>query len=569
MDTLIRASMPRSPRRLRLLPFANAAAVTALLLAGNGAVASGPPNLVVIMADDLSVPAFEALVQGGWVPNVASLAEQGVSFRSSFVTTPLCGPSRATYLTGLYAHNHGVYSNTTADPRVNAIGWPGWFGAGGQPGRSDATVATWLASSGYRTGFVGKYINGIGRFAPAGVADPKTFVPPGWDDWQGLLDPTTYQVYNYELNDNGTIVTYGAAEADYQTDVLAARSVEFIQEASALGQPFFLTIAPLAPHIEFVVTPPTAGQPLTLWDNLEPRNASQLSIRPAPRHLDLVDGNAANGELPDLPRIGSFNEADVSRKPSCPADLPLPGAVMNYSPYCVAEHQRLRDDIDVPALERQWKTMLGSMLALDDLVGDVIDALAAAGKLDDTVILFTSDNGWFYGEHRLIGKDLAYEEALRVPLLIRAPGYAAGATASQTVLNTDLAPTLAALAGAVPPYGTDGASLLPLLADPGRTDWFRKTFLVEHWFLPSFFKFLSPTYFALRGTGTPAYLYVATQANQSNRASVTTREFYNLASDPNQMASFALQPATAAVFDNFIRALTRCSSATCRALESY
>jgi arylsulfatase A-like enzyme len=535
-----------------------------LLMVGHSgrAWADPRPNLVVIMADDLSSDVVNTLLAGGWLPNLAGLANQGVTFQNSFVTTPLCGPSRATFLTGLYAHNHGVYSNISPNPRIPAIGWPGWLPAPGYVSQSERTLATWLQTAGYYTGHVGKFVNGYGAVAPAGVSDPKTYVPPGWNDWQGLIDPSTYSVYNYQLNDNGALLTYGSAESDYQTDVLAARAVAFVQEASALGGPFFLNIATLAPHIEVT-------DPAELLIGNDPSEAFLLDIRPAPRHAHLSDGNPANGELPGLPTSPSFNEADVSDKPSCPAPTPPVGIVMNYVPFCLREHASLRSDPDVVALEHQWKTMLASMLAVDDLVGDVIDALAVAGKLDNTVILFTSDNGWFYGEHRLTGKELAYEESIRVPLLIRAPGYAAGATASQAVLNTDLAPTLAAFAGATPAGNVDGASLLPILGTPGRTDWFRKSFLVEHWFIPSYFKYANPTYFALRSTGSPAYVYIGTQANQSNRASVTHREFYGLASDPDETASFALAPATSAVFDNFIKALRTCGGSTCRTLESY
>ncbi len=526
------------------------------------ALAVGPPNLVVIMADDLSNNAFETLRGGSWLPNIQQLADQGVSFDNSFVTTPLCAPSRATFLTGLYSHNHAVFANTSANPNVGAIGWPGWFPTATKVGLSEFTVATWLQAVGYTTGYIGKYLNGYGKTAPASVADPKTYVPPGWDDWQGLLDPTTYKVYDYEINDNGTVVTYGDAPGDYQTDVLAARSVQFIQEASALGAPFFLTVAPLAPHIEVL-------DALALLEGNDTGEAAGLGIRPAPRHSHLSDGNAANGEVPALSMSGpSFNEADVTDKPSCPSPTPPAGIVMNYLPFCIAEREVFAQGGSV--LSEQWKTMLASMLAVDDMVGSVVNALAAAGELDNTVILFTSDNGWLYGEHRMVSKHVAYDEASRVPLIIRAPGYAAGAAAAQPVLNSDLAPTLAAFAGATAPYNTDGTSLLPLLSDPTRTDWHRKGFLLEQWFIPSYLKFMNPTYFAVRKIGGGAdYLYVGTQANQSNRSLVTSREFYNYASDPFAISSIALPQATATVLDNFINALRQCNGARCRQLEGF
>lgn len=210
-----------------------------------------PPNIIVILADDLSEDVMNAVLDNNLAPNIQQyLIDEGVSFKQSFVTTALCCPSRATFLTGMYSHNHGIFSNLTPDPFKSGIAWPGWLSELGSPGQNASTLPVWLRNVNYYTGYVGKYLNGYGKVAPAHVSDPETFVPPGWDDWQGLIDPTTYLMYNYRLNDNGVVVNYGEADADYQTDVLSGRAVDFIEEASLQSKPFFLFVSTLAPHTE-------------------------------------------------------------------------------------------------------------------------------------------------------------------------------------------------------------------------------------------------------------------------------------------------------------------------------
>lgn len=142
--------------------------------------AQTPPNLVVVMADDLSTDALDALLAAGLMPNLQQrVIDVGIDFENAFVTDPICCPSRATFLRGQYAHNHGVLSNVSSDIGQLGITWPGWFPSGVEPGRNESTVATWLQASGYYTGHIGKYLNGYGVSAPEGVADPKTYIPPG------------------------------------------------------------------------------------------------------------------------------------------------------------------------------------------------------------------------------------------------------------------------------------------------------------------------------------------------------------------------------------------------------
>jgi N-acetylglucosamine-6-sulfatase len=240
--------------------------------------------------------------------------------------------------------------------------------------------------------------------------------PPGWNDWQALLSGA--QLYNYTINDNGVLVKYGSTAADYSTDVLAARAEATIVEMVG-KQPFFLTVGSDAPHEERLLT-------------------SEANPRPAPRHL----GTFADEPLPQPP---SFNEADVSDKP---ADI------RNLAP------------IKSPAVEEitaRYRSRLESLLAIDDLVERIVNAVSSYNILGNTVLIFTSDNGWFQGEHRIKkGKGIIYEEAIHVPLLIRGGGFPQGVTTSQITANTDLAPTIVGLAHAKPRLPMDGRSLLPL-----------------------------------------------------------------------------------------------------------
>ena len=177
------------------------------------------PNIVVVIADDLDLPSFQAAAVAGFLPNITRLFADGTRFREAFVSESLCCPSRATYLTGLYAHNHGVVRN--GGPRGGFGGFMEAFGRN--------NLAVWMQEAGYRTGWVGKYLNGY--------VDGRS-VPPGWDDWHVLVDPTTYCMYGYLLSHDGDPTYYGhQAVGDYQTDVLAAAAEGVVRRANPRATP--------------------------------------------------------------------------------------------------------------------------------------------------------------------------------------------------------------------------------------------------------------------------------------------------------------------------------------------
>lgn len=453
------------------------------------------PNVVVIMVDDLDRLTLNTAFDIGAMPNVTRyIRNRGTVFTASYVTAPVCGPSRATFLTGQYAHNHRMFSNSHVNGSVLAFD-------------DRSTVATWLQAAGYRTGHVGKYLNGYGGFYTGvkeedlrrerarwdnavGMANRLKFeadyVPPGWDWWHGLIDMSTYCVFNYAINENGVVTRYlkngeiyrGNERApreenygtpdNYQTDVLARRAVDFLREtAGAPAEPFFLNIAVLAPHFETCAWSNETSQG-TPWEDEGPvldlregyKSLFRLRIRPAARHLPLVPAleTLVSRHLPSIP---SFDEPDMTDKPA-----ELQGKL-----------ERL-NNADKENLYRQFAGRLASLLAVDNLVGSVGRMLEATGRLDNTVLIFTSDNGWFNGEHRMSSKDLAYEEGIHVPLFIRVPSGVPQAS-PRLALNNDLAVTIADLAGATPAIATDGRSLLPLIANPYAAPW-RRQFLIEH-----------------------------------------------------------------------------------------
>lgn len=291
-------------------------------------------------------------------------------------------------------------------------------------GLEQSTIATWLQTAGYRTAFFGKYLNGYPN-----TASP-TYKPPGWNEWYSPNGGTPYKAFNYTMNENGRTVSYGEAAADYMTDVLSAKAADFINRSVEQypNQPFFAYISTFAPH-----------SPAT----------------PAPRHEAAYPGATA-------PRTASWNEADLSDKPAWVQAQPL-----------------LTTD-QIADIDRLYRRRLQSLLAVDELVGNIVNTLQATGQLANTYIVFTADNGYHQGQHRLdSGKMTAFEEDLLVPLVVRGPGVPRGSTSTYLTANVDYAPTFAEIAGASIPSFVDGRSLLPLLQGQSPAGW-RQVLLLEH-----------------------------------------------------------------------------------------
>lgn len=272
-----------------------------------------------------------------------------------------------------------------------------------------STVATWLHDVGYYTGFFGKYINQYPfQLAP--------YVPPGWDEWAAKNHGGVETVYyNYQLAEgkgqgSAQLVSYGGAEADYMPDVLTRKTVDFIETAPG-GRPFFVVYSPTAPHAPWV---------------------------PASRHA----GTFADLVIEPRPNV---NEVNVSDKPRWVQDLRL----MSED-----KLQRLQDD---------QRMEFDALLGVDDSVKAISDALEARGVMDDTVIIYLTDNGYSYGSHRWVAKRCVYTECNQTPMLIRFPGTSAR-DEDFPVSNVDVAPTIAGLAGVTPTISVDGVDLGPMLS---------------------------------------------------------------------------------------------------------
>lgn len=455
-------------------------ALFAAALAGcgdsNAPAPSARPNFVLIVADDLDAASLEAL------PRVTTLAETGLAFQRFYVTTPVCSPSRVSILRGQYAHNHRVLGNVA--PR-------GGFPRFQDLGLEMSTLATWLQDAGYRTMFLGKYLNGY----PSGE---PTYVPGGWDGWFATLE----RYYDYFVNEDGDTTFYGSKPQDYSTDVLTKKTIEWIREAVVDSVPFFIHVSPRAAHKPAI---------------------------PAPRHVGVYAGTP-------LPQPPSFNEADVSDKPASIKTLPL------LSPAEIAEGEALH--------QRRLETVL----AVDDMVGEIMRALNEEGIADRTYVIFTSDNGFHIGQHRLPdGKSLAYEEDICVPLYVWGPAVVPG-TNRRAVANIDIAPTIADLAGAAIPEFVDGRSFVNLLRHPG-VPW-RDALLIE-----GFEQDLDMTdpygdaYSALR---TDSLLYVEWDGGEV--------ELYDMAADPFQLESLHATAGTRqlAELSRRLAELRTCSGSGCR-----
>jgi N-acetylglucosamine-6-sulfatase len=377
-----------------------------------------------------------------------------------------------------------------------------------QRGLEESTVATWLQAAGYRTALLGKYIN---RYVPE-----TDGVPPGWSDWYAAGN--AHPSYDYTLNENGRIVAYGREPDDYLNDVLTRKAVELIETSAAARQPFFLYVSTYTPHS------PAASPP---------------------RHKDLfVDA--------ELPRPPSFNEADVSDKPA---------VIRNFPPL---------DEAAIAWLEDEYRRRLRSLQAIDDMVETIVGTLEATGELDRTYVIYTSDNGFHMGEHRLVaGKDTPYEEDLRVPMVIRGPGVPEGARIDAMALNVDLAPTFADIAGIEPPAFVDGRSFLPLLADPAQP-W-RRSFLIERRQLEEQFITLAEQqgmtaeqldpHAYVDGLRTAEWSYLEYGSGE--------RELYDVVQDPYQMQNLISEaaPTLLANLAERLDALAGCAGRQCRELE--
>lgn len=426
----------------------------------------------------------------------------------------------------------GQYSHNT-DILENSPGFPRFF----KRNEEAETLAVWLNREGYQTALIGKYLNGY----PVNAG--RNYVPPGWTEWRSFIyqKEQSNLYYDYIMNENGPLVQYGSAPEDYSTDVIREKSINFINNRATDHSPFFLLISVFGPH-----------GPTT----------------PAPADENLFEGL-------EYPQTPSFHEADLSDKPKVIRDLASNG-----------------DDFDIGDANNLFKKRAQTLQSIDRLVEEVVQTLKENGQLENTYIIFASDNGFHMGEHSVpSGKGTPYEEDIRVPFMIRGPGIEPNTEITQMTANIDLAPTIAELTDSKIATFVDGrsfASLLGLNNNPPAT-W-RKGLLIEIGYgddtsfnnvqnisfglpeieLPSleYPDSAYDDYFAqseggsYRGIRTENFVYVEYDSGEL--------EFYDLTKDPYQLenAAATLDPAFQAQLHATLELLKSCEGEVCRSLEN-
>ena len=421
------------------------------------ALTGSRPNIVFILIDDLR---WDELGCVGHpyikTPQIDRIAKEGALFRNAFMTTPLCSPSRASFLTGQYAHTHGITDNVDRSVASHRL----------------VTFPALLHRSGYETAFIGKWHMGNDD-------TPR----PGFDRWVSFKGQGTY--INPEINEDGKMVK----RPGYTTDILSGYAVEFIRQQH--DKPYLVYLAHKAIHPE--VTQNNDGS-----INLEDAER----FLPAERHQNAYVGV----KIPRRPNYGRPPEG----KPALQRQI---GNLPPLGPRTVTPDESI--------LGRQR-----TIPAIDEGVGEILKALKETGQLDNTIIVFTSDNGYFYGEHGLNAeRRLAYEESIRMPLLVRYPKLIKpGTVRDEFALNIDLAPTLLSLAGVPVPRDMQGSSLLRLLKGE-RIAW-RNSFLIEYYSDKVFPRITQMGYKAVRNNRWKYIHYLELRGMD---------ELYNLKTDPYEM----------------------------------
>ncbi len=411
----------------------------------------------------------------------------------------------------------GEYSHDTG---VHSNAGPsGGFNAAYAAGDTTATIGNWMQSAGYATALYGKFLNGY-----PGKAG-RRYEPSGWTDWGGAIDSAqAYGEYNYTVVRNGQPVSYGHRNVDYGTTVYTGYAKSFIQRETQDHTPFFLYLAYFAPH-----------QPAT----------------PAPRDLAKYPNAKA-------PRAPSYNEADVSDKPAWLRAQPLMSSAL------------------IAKVDDLYRRRIRSLQAVDRDVAQLYNELRADGQLANTYFVFTSDNGFHLGEHRLpAGKRTPYEDDIHVPFFVRGPGIAPGSHSSAMGGNVDLPQTFAAIAGARLPSYEEGRSLLGVWHGDSASDT-RNAYLLEHWPEPASSQDndVNPktngALAAAEPSDIPTYFGVRTATITYVEYSTGERELYDVVTDPNELQNLApdASKATLDAWHRYLVPLEGCHGHGCAVADA-
>lgn len=404
------------------------------------------PNFVFILVDDLR---HDALGVAGHpfakTPHIDRLAREGARFRNAFVTTPLCSPSRASFLTGQYVHTNRILGNGNNNELSHKL----------------VTFPRLLHESGYQTAYVGKWHMGNDDM-------PR----PGFDRWVSFKGQGQFN--DPELNLDGVA---GRVAGGYMTDLLNEHAVEFVRRPRT--KPFCLYLSHKAVHGPFT---------------------------PAARHKDLFADQ-------EIKRAPSFHDTFEGR-PALTRPVPAKANAKGKGK-ALAAGQGSGDEL--------IRNQLRCVVSIDEGVGALLKALEETKQLDNTLVIFTSDNGYFWGEHKLGDKRWAYEESIRIPLIMRYPKLVkAGTTPEALALNLDIAPTLLELAGSPIPREIQGRSLVPVLR--GNVRGWRRSFLTEYFMEPGYPR--TPSWQAVRNAQYKYIHYTELEGMD---------ELYDLKADPYEL----------------------------------
>ena len=432
-----------------------------------------PMNIIFILADDHRYDAmgFMNKIKGLQTPGMDRLAKEGVHIKNAFVSTALCSPSRASILTGQYAHTHTVVDNEAALPS-NLVFFP-----------------SYLQKSGYQTAFVGKWHMGNTDDQPQ----------PGFDHWISFQGQGVY--YNPTFNVDGKRIKQ--AEGSYITDLLTDYALEWLNKTNK-SKPFFLYLSHKGVHAEFYPAKRHEG-----------KYADVPVVCPPSMYLTATDSSKTYG-IPTPP--GS----KVNTR-----DIPNWVRAQRYSWHGVdyMYHGTIKfDDF--------YRRYLETLQAVDESIERIINWVVSHGLKDNTMIVYMGDNGFSFGEHGLIDKRHAYEESMRVPLLVWAPGMVKpNSVMEQIIMNVDLAPTFLDLAGIAKPKQMQGFSFAEILGGKGVT-WQRDKVFYEYYWEAAFPQ--TPTTFAIR---TERYKYIYYNGIWD------INELYDLQADPYEMNNLIRDPA--------------------------
>lgn len=459
---------------------------------GKMPVTDPPPNVIYILSDDhrYDFMGFTGKVPGLQTPNMDRMAREGIHCKQAFVSTALCSPSRASILTGQFSHVHEVVDND-APASEDLIYFP-----------------SYLQEAGYATAFIGKWHMGHGDDEPR----------KGFDHWVSFKGQGVY--YNPVLNVNGQRVSH--RDSAYITDVLTDYAVDWMKEQD---KPYFLYLSHKAVHAEFMPAPrhrrtyadlPVQYPPTMYAPSTEPWNYPE-GMAPAPTQRELQAARRINYRYEDVP-----NWVKEQRFSWHGVDYMYNGS-MRFNDF--------------------YRNYLETLLGIDESIGRILAELERSGELDNTVVIYMGDNGFSFGEHGLIDKRHAYEESMRVPLLVYAPGQIKQQELDQLLMNIDIGPTVLDIAGVERPEQMNGRSFWPLLQGESVPDWRSQIFYEYYWERP--FP-QTPTVHAVR---TDRYKFIRYHGIWD------LNDFFDLEADPYEAQNLIRSPEHQPIIDSLNRLL--------------